>query len=291
MSDGATAASAAAAATPAAPAGTGAGLPAEGWDCHLHVFDATAPVRPGHYQPGHHPLAAVEPLAAAQGLGHLVLVQPSVYGTDNTVMLQALRQSGGRHRGVAVVDPSIPDAELDAMHAAGVRGVRFNLVSPAGQGGDVAAALLALAPRLRARGWHVQWYVPAQALPDLVLWQARTGLCFVLDHLAGLAAGLAPDHPAWPAAQALADAGAWIKLSGWYRLGAAAPYAALLPHIQRAAALFGPRMVWGSDWPHTSFAPAQAPAYAALLTPIRSAFDDGQVQAVLHTQARMLYAV
>jgi predicted TIM-barrel fold metal-dependent hydrolase len=243
---------------------------AAGWDTHVHVFDAAAPVRPGHYRPVHRPLADIEALATAHGIQHLVLVQPSVYGTDNRVMLQALQASAGRHRGVAVLAPQVSDTELDTLHAAGVRGVRFNLVSPAGHQGDVAAELLALAPRLRERGWHVQWYASAQALGQLAEWQARSGLCFVLDHLAGLHAGLAQDAPAWAAAQALAEGGAWIKLSGWYRLGAQAPYTALQANLARALNLFEARCVWGSDWPHTSFAPDALPAYAALLAPLQA---------------------
>jgi predicted TIM-barrel fold metal-dependent hydrolase len=247
-------------------------------------------VRPGHYLPGHSPLATIEQLARTHGIEHLVLVQPSVYGTDNAVMLQALEAARGRHRGVAVVDADITDRELDRLHRAGVRGVRFNLVSPAGHAGDVASELMRLAPRLRERSWHAQWYVQAHDLPRLVTWQKQSGLRFVLDHLAGLRADIPETHPAWDAAQALAAAGAWIKLSGWYRLGAAAPYTALQPHIRRAATLFGPHMVWGSDWPHTSFPPERLPPYESTLRHIRSVFDDAQVQAILLGQARALYA-
>ena len=93
------------------PAAPGA-VPA-GWDCHVHVFDAQAPVATGHYRPPPAALDTIESLAAASGIGHLVLVQPSVYGTDNSVMLRALEAGGGRHRGIAVIDPGASDAELD----------------------------------------------------------------------------------------------------------------------------------------------------------------------------------
>lgn len=271
------------------PAGSLVDAGAAGWDCHVHVFDAAASVRPGHYVPRHSPLVAIEQQARIHGIGHLVLVQPSVYGTDNAVMLRALAAAPGRHRGVAVVDAGITDRELDRLHGAGVRGVRFNLVSPAGHEGDVAPALMRLAPRLRERGWHVQWYVRAQELPRLVSWQMQTGLGFVLDHLAGLGADIPEIHPAWEAAQALAAAGAWIKLSGWYRLSAAEPYTVLQPHIQRVAALFGPRMVWGSDWPHTSFPPERLPPYESTLLAVRSVLNASQLQAVLHEQPGQLY--
>ena len=123
-------------------------LPA-GWDCHVHVFEAGAPVADGHYQPVHRPLADIEALARVHGVGHLVLVQPSVYGTDNRVLLDALKRSSGRHRAVVVVDNTLDEEAMRAMHAQGVRGVRFNLVSPVGNG---AAAFQALAPRLRGLG-------------------------------------------------------------------------------------------------------------------------------------------
>jgi predicted TIM-barrel fold metal-dependent hydrolase len=265
------------------------GVFGSGWDCHVHVFNASAPVRPGHYVPTHRPLSEIEQLAYRHDVGRLVLVQPSVYGTDNSVMVQALEAAQGRHRGVAVVDPAIGDDELNRLHGAGVRGVRFNLVSPAGHAGDVASDLLQLAPRLRDRGWHVQWYVRADDLPHLVKWQSQTGLRFVLDHLAGLDASISEMHPAWAAAQALAEGGAWIKLSGWYRLGSSAPYAALQPNIRRAAALFGTHMVWGSDWPHTSFDGDRMPTYESTLAPVRANLDAARLDALLYEQAGFLY--
>lgn len=266
-----------------------AGVGATGWDCHVHVFDAAAPVKPGHYRPAHQPLEVIEGLAAEHGAGQLVLVQPSVYGTDNRVMLSALQAVPGRHRGVAVVEVDVADAELDRLHAAGVRGVRFNRVSPAGHEGDPAADLRRLAPRLRERGWHVQWYVPADALAGLVQLQAETGLTFVLDHLAGMGADVQSDAPAWAAAEALAAGGAWIKLSGWYRLGDTAPYAALLPAIRRAADLFGAHALWGSDWPHTSFAADQLPPYASTQAPVQQVLGEQKWRAVLNSHAPALY--
>jgi predicted TIM-barrel fold metal-dependent hydrolase len=275
----------------------GAATAGEAWDCHVHVFDSSAPVRPGHYQPSHQPLAAIEAVARAHGLQRLVLVQPSVYGTDPTVLLAALQAGQGRHRGVAVLDADADDRLIDRLHAAGVRGIRFNLVSPAGHATDVDTDLRRLAPRLRERGWHVQWYVHAVQLPQVVAWQAEHRLSVVLDHLAGLHADLQPgaDLPAagaravWAAADALADAGAWVKLSGWYRLRASAPYGALLPQIRRVAERFGPRLVWGSDWPHTSFETSQMPAYASLLAPLRAALDEASVRRALVEAPAALY--
>lgn len=250
-----------------------------GWDCHVHVFSPLAPVAPGHYRPQAATLETIEGLAAGCGMGHLVLVQPSVYGTDNSLMLQMLRRQPGRHRGVAVVDAAATPALLQEMHEAGVRGVRFNLVSPVGNG---EAALDALAPLLRALGWHVQWYARAGDLARIADLQQRHGLRFVLDHYAGIPAGLPAADPAWGALKSLADQGAWVKLSAPYRLPGNASPAALQAHGEHLDRMFSRRVVWGSDWPHTSFAPGSQPDYAGLAL---------QAQATgLHAQAAQLYA-
>lgn len=254
----------------------------DAWDCHVHVFDAAAPARHGHYQPADAGLAEIERIAAANGVSRLVLVQPSVYGSDNTVMLRALRASDGRHRGVAVASSAIADDQLHAMHEAGVRAVRFNLVSPVGTTrADAPAELMALAPRLRALGWHVQWYAHWRDADVLAQWQKMSGLPFVLDHLAGLTADPAVLRWARPFLAQLAGAGGWIKCSGWYRLEAKAPYAGLVPVLREAEKLFGPRMVWGSDWPHTSFTTREArPAYDGEWAPVLQAFGETRAAAI-----------
>lgn len=241
------------------------------WDCHVHVFEAGAPTLPGHYAPMPAALETIEHLAAAHGISRLVLVQPSVYGTDNSVMERALRAGGGRHRGVAVVGSDVREATLDRLHDAGVRGVRFNLVSPVG---NDAGQLLTLAPRLRERGWHVQWYARRSHLAYVADLRARSGLTFVLDHLAGLRADEAGDTESWNALRQLADAGSWVKFSGWYRLGATPPYRALLALIRQVANLFHERIVWGSDWPHTGLSPSTQPTFESLLQPVRDALGE-----------------
>jgi len=261
-----------------------------GWDCHVHVFDATLPVCEGHYRPPTRTLQEIESLAADHGVGHLVLVQPSVYGHDHSLLLQALCAAPGRHRGVAVLAADVADTELDVLHAAGVRGVRINRVSPVGNRGDPAALLQALAPRLRERGWHVQWYVPAQELPLLPALQQETSLPFVLDHLGGMGLSVPDDAVEWTALSALADGGAWVKLSGWYRLDAAAPFDVLHGRIARVASLFGTNCVWGSDWPHTG-QPADPPLpYTATWAPVVAAMATPAPAAVRTAAAARLYA-
>jgi predicted TIM-barrel fold metal-dependent hydrolase len=216
-------------------------------------------------------LAEIEKVAGEHGVRHLVLVQPSVYGTDNSLIMAALEKEPGRHRAVVVLDTNIGDLDLDAMHAAGVRGARFNLVSPVGEGTTVEQRFDALAPRLKSRGWHLQWYVNAHQLTQVAALHAGSGLTCVLDHLGGMGAGIEMDDARFEPLAKLAHAGAWVKLSGWYRLGASAPYAPLLNTARRVVDMFGPRSVWGSDWPHTSFNPDEMPPYASTWQPVLEA--------------------
>jgi predicted TIM-barrel fold metal-dependent hydrolase len=255
------------------------------WDCHVHVFDPAQAAQAGHYQPALRDLPQIEQAAGTLGIRHLVLVQPSVYGTDNALMLQALAREPGRHRGVVVVDTTVADIELEAMHALGVRGVRFNLVSPVGNGAD---AFKSLAPRLKDRGWHVQWYARHDQLGTIADLHQGSGLVAVLDHLAGLHAHVGSNDPAWSALQRLADQGAWVKLSGWYRLAASAPYDSLHGHIRRVAATLVERLVWGSDWPHTHFAPEAIPPYESVWHPVAQALGEARAAAVRSAGA-MLY--
>jgi predicted TIM-barrel fold metal-dependent hydrolase len=260
------------------------------WDSHVHVFDGAAAVAAGHYRPVHRPLADIEALADENEVNRLVLVQPSVYGNDNAVLLDALRLGQGRHRGVVVLAPDVDDAALAAMHALGVRGVRFNLVSPVGNGLDTLNSFHALAPRLRALGWHVQWYARPEDLPTITALHKTSPVPAVLDHLAGMHAELPPDHGAWQALAQLAALGAWVKLSGWYRLRAASPYLELDASIRKMLVLFEDHLVWGSDWPHTSFAPGAAPSYASTRAPLLRLLSAAQKKQVWEQGPATLYA-
>jgi predicted TIM-barrel fold metal-dependent hydrolase len=230
-------------------------LPSGGWDCHVHVFDGRPPLGASHYKPPE-------------------------------------RTRAGRHRGVVVIGPDTTDIELDAMHAAGVRGVRFNRVSPVGNSADEAFARLA--PRLRERSWHVQWYARPAQLAEIAALHETSGLAAVLDHMGGVTAAMLADEAAWSGLQRLAAAGAWIKLSAWYRLQSTLPYADMLPCIRKAFALFGAHCLWGSDWPHTSFLEAgaseQAPPYEATWQPVVDALGAHAAERILRQQPQQLYA-
>ena len=136
------------------------------------------------YTPPDALLAAYRHMLDTLGVERAVLVQPSVYGTDNTVMLQAMAEMGARSRGVAVVDDDIPDAELKRLHEAGVRGVRINVVDVAEAKGVIPMAPLAkLAERVKRYGWHVEFLMHADEFPDLDRLFADFPVDIVLGHL------------------------------------------------------------------------------------------------------------
>lgn len=196
---------------------------------------------------------------AAHGISHGVLVQPSFLGTDNTLLLAALRAHPGRLRGVVVVDPAIAPALLVELAAAGVVGIRLNLVGqplPHFQ----AAPWPALLGELKKLGWLVEVQREARDLPQVVGPLLAAGLNVVVDHFGRPDPKLGVDDPGFRYLLAQAPSGRlWVKLSGAYRNGpdgigdAIADAAA--PLLLRA---FGPaRLLWGSDWPHTQFEHAE----------------------------------
>jgi predicted TIM-barrel fold metal-dependent hydrolase len=228
-------------------------LPPGGCDCHMHIFGPYAryPLAPGrNYTPHVCTLDMYQEFMHALGIDRSVLVQPSVYGTDNRAMLDALREGGAAFRGVAVPSPGVTDAELRDWHQAGVRGIRLNLVNPAVLSVDDAVLL---AKRVEPLGWHLQVQLNLESgdvTPVTALMQ-RIAVPIVVDHIGRLA----PDAPRRPLLDVLATGRCWVKLSAPYRLSR-------LPHphedlagLARDLVEHRPdRLLWASDWPHTELA-------------------------------------
>lgn len=189
----------------------------------------------------------------ANGLTHGVLVQPSFLGTDNRYLLAALRAEPARLRGVAVVDPAIEDAELDAMAAAGVVGIRLNLIGlPAPDLGS--APWRGLLERIHARGWHVELHLPAARLQEVMPALLAAGCRIVVDHFGRPDPALGVADPGFDALLRHADSGrVWVKLSGAYRNwpDAQCAQAGRLAAQRLLGAFTAGRLLWGSDWPHT----------------------------------------
>jgi 2-pyrone-4,6-dicarboxylate lactonase len=223
-------------------------------DTHAHVIgDFRFPMVPNRsYTP---PVASEQSYLAmldAQGMTHGVLVQVSIYGTDNSCMVETLRRHRQRLRGIAVVSPDISDAELEQLADAGVRGVRINVLF----GGGVALEELErLAARIAPLGWHVQLLIDARILPEIAPLIARLPVEVVFDHMGHIPVEAGVDHPGFQSLIGfLKDGKAWVKLSGAQRISAQP--AVFDDTVAFARALVGAapdRCVWGSDWPHVAF--------------------------------------
>lgn len=227
-------------------------------DTHAHVFQrglALAPAR--RYAPDYD--ATLDDYLAMldrHGIARGVLVQPSFLGTDNSYLLAALRRMPARLRGVAVVDPAVPFATLKAMQAAGIAGVRLNLVGRAAVPDLSATSWRRLLGRAADMDWHVEVHREAAGLPALLTPLLEAGVKVVVDHFGRPDPALGVDDPSF---RFLLDAAAsrrvWVKLSAPYRNGANGRGQQLaLDAIPLLRAAFGvDRLMWGSDWPHTQF--------------------------------------
>ena len=209
------------------------------------------------------PASAAELLALQQALhlSRVVIVQPSVYGSDNSCTLDGMRRLGGRARGVAVIDAATSNAALDEMHRAGIRGVRVNLATagesdPSQARRNLAAAVARVAPL----GWHVQVYTELSVIAALKDEVPSLGVPIVFDHFGGATASGGIDQPGFAALLALVAAGhAYVKVSAAYRSSDKAPaYDDVAPLARALIAANPDRIVWGTDWPHPHAAPPGA---------------------------------
>lgn len=260
-------------------------LPPEACDCHMHVFgdQAEYPLAPFRS----YSVAAAPPadyLAVQQrvGLQRNVFVQASGYHTDNRCMLDALASRGGAARGVAVVEAGVSMAELQRMHALGVRGVRLNLVSVgASTAQQIWASIEDLAKLLAELGWHMQFFVPPAQLPQLSMLLRKLPVPTVIDHmgLPDAAAGLGQAGFA-ALLELLGEGRCWVKLSGADRVTRGQPDMSGAAGFMRALAEVNPdQLVWGSDWPHIGWHSSDVHAHHAIL-PFRPV-DEGQLLGIL----------
>ncbi|SFM80694.1 amidohydrolase family protein [Methylobacterium pseudosasicola] len=237
-------------------------VPPGACDCHVHVIPDPAkfPFWEGRaYTPPVDPPESLLALQHALKLDRVVIVTPSVYGTDNAATLDGLRLLGPeRARGVAVIGPRTGPAELDALAQAGIRGIRVNLE----QAGvfDPAASAKALdsaVQQIGQRPWHLQVYSRLSVIGPLKQQLSALPVPVVFDHFAGAQAALGPDQPGFNDVLDLVRSGkAWVKLSGAYRASDKAPdYPDVTPLARALVAANPDRLVWGSDWPHPDSVP------------------------------------
>ncbi len=237
-------------------------LPPLSCDCHAHICGPAAvhPFAPERiYTPPDALLPAYLKMLATLGLQRAVLVQPSVYGMDNRVLLGALAEAPLPCRGVAVLDSAISDRGLETLHRAGIRGARFNLVDVRDPSGRIdLQPVKKLAERIRPWGWHAEFLLHADDYPDLDLLFRDFPVDIVLGHLGYLRPPLSTGNDGFLALLRLLGTGrCWVKLTGPSRIsGGEMPYPDVVP-IARALVETAPeRLVWGSDWPHVKLARA-----------------------------------
>lgn len=229
-------------------------LPALACDTHAHVIAAGTAfplVEDRSYTPPPAPEDRYLKHLDALGLARGVLVQPSIYGTDNRYLLQVLARHPQRLRGVAVVDGAISDAELARMHACGVRGIRFNLLFKGGVGLD---ALEHLDARIDELGWHIQLLIDIRELPDLLPRLQLLRSPVVIDHMGHMPVASGMQHPGFASLlRMVGEQGWWVKLSGAYRIsGQFDDFADVTPWARRLIEASPQSMLWGSDWPHVA---------------------------------------
>ena len=243
-------------------------LPAGACDCHVHVVAPQADypmLADRHYTPGPASADALRAHLQQLGLDHAVIVQPSIYGSDNRLLVDSLLALDGAARGVAVADDDVADTELTRLHDAGVRGVRVNLESTgASDAAAVSRALSAWAGRLAGQGWHIQVYASLDAIASAAPALARLPVPVVLDHFAMIPAQLALDDPRVRQVLDLVGSGAaYVKLSASYRISAAPDDDGEASRVSALARAFidrnPERALWASDWPHTNREPGKLP--------------------------------
>ena len=225
-------------------------------DCHAHILGPAAhfPYSDERvYTPPDCLLADYRAMLTALGLARAVLVQPSVYSSDNRVLLNALDAMQGAWRGVAVVEPDVSASALQEMHAAGVRGVRVNVVDVQSNKGVLPLnQLRGLAERIAPLGWHMEFLLHVHEFPRLDQQLAGFPVDVVFGHLGYLPTQLGIGDAGFQALLRLLQAGrAWVKLTGPYRLsGSKLPYADVVPFAHALLDAAPRQIVWGSDWPH-----------------------------------------
>ena len=237
--------------------------PALSCDSHFHVFGPAERYPYGsdiRYKPPLAPLGDFLELARHLRMERFVFVQPSAYGRDNACMLDAMREVGSNCRGIVDIDENAPDAEIDRLNRAGVRGVRVNVnpIKPPEPG--FSKTMLARIARLDARcaeiGWMLDFLTPGWLTQELLPVMRGLKGRFTVAHMGMF---LAKDGPRQPGFRQFLEFlresdRCWVKFTGTYRMSVAQGFTDAAPMARALIETVPDRIVWGSDFPHLSFA-------------------------------------
>jgi 2-pyrone-4,6-dicarboxylate lactonase len=224
-------------------------------DAHCHVFGPAArfPFAPERrYTPCDASKEQLFALRDVLGFERNVIVQATCHGADNRALVDALEAAGERARGVATVGEDIFGAELQALHRAGVRGVRFNFLRRLADF-TPHEVVRRIADRIAPLGWHVVVYFEAADLAELAPLLTTLPVPVVIDHMGRADVSLGLDHPQFRAFVDLlaGNETIWTKVSGSERLTLAGPpYDDVVPYGRMLVERFPDRVLWGTDWPH-----------------------------------------
>ncbi|MGM3389194.1 amidohydrolase family protein [Stutzerimonas stutzeri] len=266
-------------------------VPALACDCHHHIYDRAYPYVDDRNLPDAS-VADYLQLRSRLGLSRSVVIQPSSYGVDNRCLLAALAELGESSRGIAVVNNEVTDAELNALQAAGVRGIRFNFGAGSATSPDMIAPL---SERIAPLGWHIEVHAGADALLALEPTFKDLPVQIVFDHFGRLPYPEPMLHAAYRMITDLLDRErAWVKVSGAYQESqrASSGYDDVRPLAQAFIKQAPERIVWGTDWPHPSLQTKQKPMPddAALLDLLGDwVGDEVRLQQVLVENPARLY--
>lgn len=230
-------------------------LPPGACDAHCHVFGPAArfPYAPDRsYTPPDAPVEHLRALHAHIGVSRAVIVHASCHGSIMDVTLDAIASSGGLYRGVAVVEDGVTDAELERLHAGGIRGIRFNFVKHLGGVPDLAVFYRLLA-RIKPLGWHIVLHFDAGDLIEQQDLLSRIDVPFIIDHMGRVRAADGLDQTPFRLLLDLyrRNPRSWIKICGAERVSAGMrPFRDAVPFAQALIAIDADRLLWGTDWPH-----------------------------------------
>lgn len=233
-------------------------LPQGAVDTHFHIFGPPevfpwSPPEKRVYTPPAAPLSHYHQLMEHLGIDRGVVIQPMAHGHDNSVTLDAIARSDGRLMGVAKVDESFTDADLDELHAGGIRGVRFNMIAESGGTGNLAL-IDTVVDRIKDRGWSLTIHAKPDGLVQNADWLAAMPVPTIIDHYGRIDFADGSEQPAFRTLLNLLrdNAHIWAKISCIERCSAeGAPYGDA-PEFAHAMADIAPdRLLWGTDWPHS----------------------------------------
>lgn len=232
--------------------------PAGACDAHCHIFGPgdIYPYAPDRsYTPPDAPLSRFKELQKTLGLSRAVLVNASCHGSDNSVIVDAIAQSGGAYRGVANSDDSFTEKDFEKLHEAGFRGVRFNFVKHLGGMPDMGEFQRTLA-RIRPFGWHIDLHFDAGDLIEHDPLLKSLPVPFIIDHMGRVPTKNGLEQEPFRLLLNLArnNDKCWIKISGSERISNGPPFTDAVPFAQALIEAAPDRILWGTDWPHPNIA-------------------------------------